>query len=101
MTTGKVPDEHTVRTSGNPACVCGSNCSGANWKNETSIHRDGPSFYSRQSIDHPETLSGLWEASDGHGGTIGIHLLMMTVVPLHTDPPIWSPQSSVSLDVSV
>jgi hypothetical protein len=59
------------------------------------------SFYSRQSIDHPETPSGLWEASDGHGGAIGIHLLMMTVVPLHTDPPIWSPQSSVSLDVSV
>lgn len=32
-------------------------------------------------IPSPDSLSGLWEASDGHGGFIGIHLQLITAIP--------------------
>ncbi len=38
-----------------------------------------------QAVTHPEALSGLWEAPDGNGGVIGIHLqLTTTLLPLAT-----------------
>jgi hypothetical protein len=32
-------------------------------------------------VDHPESLSGLWETSNGKGGAVGIHLLLTTNAP--------------------
>ena len=40
------------------------------------------SFYRGTPVPHPEDLSGLWEAPDGHGGAIGIHLLLDTTAPV-------------------
>jgi hypothetical protein len=34
-----------------------------------------------QPVPHPESLSGLWEAPDGHGGAVGLHLQLTTTVP--------------------
>jgi hypothetical protein len=34
-----------------------------------------------QIVPHPESLSGLWEAPDEHGGAVGIHLQLMTTAP--------------------
>jgi hypothetical protein len=59
------------------------------------------SFYVGRLVDHPESLSGVWEASDGQGGAVGIHLHLMTAVTLHVNLPIWTPQSWVRLEVSV
>jgi hypothetical protein len=38
------------------------------------------SFYVGKPIAHPEELSGLWEVPDGHGGAVGIHLILSTTV---------------------
>jgi hypothetical protein len=59
------------------------------------------SFYAGRPVDHPESLSGVWEASHGQGGAVGIHLHLMTTVPLHGNSPIWTPQSWAHLEVSV
>jgi hypothetical protein len=59
------------------------------------------SLYRGRPVDHPEALSGVWETPDGHGGAVGIHLRLMTTVPLHVNPPIWTPQSWAHLQVSV
>jgi hypothetical protein len=37
--------------------------------------------YLGNPVAHPEALSGLWETSNGHGGAVGIHLLLTTTVP--------------------
>ena len=34
-----------------------------------------------QTVQHPESLSGLWEAPDGQGGAVGLHLQLTTTVP--------------------
>lgn len=44
--------------------------------------RQDRSFYLGIPVTHPEDLSGLWEAPDGHGGAIGIHLLLDTTAPV-------------------
>ena len=49
------------------------------------------SFYSGHLVDDPEALSGVWEASDGQGGAVGIHLNLLTVVSDDADPPAWAP----------
>ena len=48
------------------------------------------SFYLGKPVTHPEELSGIWEAPDGHGGAIGIHLI------LHTTASAW-----LSLEVGI
>lgn len=52
------------------------------------------SFYLGKLVEHPEALSGIWETSDGHGGAVGIHLVLDTTVPgtatsLHGVPQAW------------
>jgi hypothetical protein len=42
--------------------------------------------YLGRPIMHPEELSGLWEAHDGHGGAVGIHLLLTTPSPVAQIP---------------
>lgn len=37
--------------------------------------------YEGQVVSSPESLSGLWEASDGHGGLVGLHLKLITRIP--------------------
>jgi hypothetical protein len=59
------------------------------------------SFYLGQPVEHPEALSGVWEAPDGHRGTVGIHLQLGTMVNGNADPPVWTPQSWQYLEVSV
>lgn len=39
------------------------------------------SFYLGNSVFHPEELSGLWEAPDGHGRIIGLQLTLNTAAP--------------------
>ena len=74
---------------------------GVTVQGQSGTHQAHRSFYSGRPVDHPEALSGVWETSDGHGGAVGIHLRLMTTVPLHVDPPIWTPQSWAHLQVSV
>ena len=38
--------------------------------------------YIGRAMSHPEDLSGLWEAANGHGGAVGIHLMLSTTVPV-------------------
>jgi hypothetical protein len=44
-------------------------------------HQDR-SFYLGTPVTHPEDLSGAWEAPDGHGGAVGIHLILDTTLPV-------------------
>jgi hypothetical protein len=48
--------------------------------------------YLGNPVTHPEALSGLWEASNRHGGAVGIHLLLTTTVPVDqcTCSRLWS-----------
>ena len=41
------------------------------------------SFYFGQSVEHPEALSGIWEALDGQGGAVGIHMNLLTTLSDH------------------
>ena len=59
------------------------------------------SFYLGQQVTHPESLSGIWETSNGHGGAIGIHLELDTTIPSDGDKQIWAPQSWQDLQVGV
>jgi hypothetical protein len=51
------------------------------------------SFYFGHPVDRPEALSGVWEAPDGQGGAVGIHLNLMTTVSDDVDPHGWTPLS--------
>jgi hypothetical protein len=53
------------------------------------------------SFDRPEALSGVWEAPDGQGGAVGIHLNPTTIVSDDVDPPAWTPQSWQNLNFGV
>ncbi len=59
------------------------------------------SIYLGTPVIHPEAFSGIWEAPDGHGGAVGIHLILMTMVPGDASPPVWIPQYWQHLDISV
>jgi hypothetical protein len=59
------------------------------------------SFYFGHLVDRPEALSGVWEAPDGQGGVVGIHLNLMTIVSDDVDPPAWTPQSWQNLNFGV
>ena len=49
----------------------------------------------------PESLSGIWETSSGHGSAIGIHLELDTTIPSDGDKQSWVPQSWQNLQVGV
>src|ERR1700722_1278485 len=57
------------------------------------------SFYLGQQVIHPESFSGIWETSDGHGGTVGIHLILATSLPPSASS--WTPQSWEMLQLGV
>jgi hypothetical protein len=59
------------------------------------------SFYFGNLVDRPEDLSGVWEAPDGQGGAVGIHLNLLTTVSDDVDPPAWTPQSWQHLNFGV
>ena len=59
------------------------------------------SFYLNRPVVHPEALSGIWEAPDGHGGAVGIQLQLATTLPGDASPPLWTPQSWLDLEVGV
>jgi hypothetical protein len=58
--------------------------------------------YLGRPIINPETLSGFWETPNGHGGAVGIHLLLMTTVPTDGwEKPSDAPQSWQLLELGV
>ena len=59
------------------------------------------SFYEGRPVVHPEALSGIWEAPDGRGGAVGIHLELTTTLSGDADPPRWTPQAWENLGVAV
>lgn len=59
------------------------------------------SFYFGRLVEHPEALSGLWETSDGHGGVIGIHLILDTTIPGDATSFRGVSQSWIDLQVGV
>jgi hypothetical protein len=62
---------------------------------------DDKSFYLDQPVLHPEEISGVWEAPDGHGGAIGINLLLHTTVPGDAATLAGVSQSWQSLEVGL
>ena len=65
------------------------------------IQPDDRSPYLSSPVAHPEALSGLWETSNGHGGAVGIHLLLTTTVPGDVKTLHGTTQSWQSLEVGV
>jgi hypothetical protein len=66
-----------------------------------SIAAEDRSFYLGRQVMHPESLSGIWETSNGHGGAIGIHLELDTTMPSDGDKQSWAPQLWQNLQVGV
>jgi hypothetical protein len=54
-----------------------------------------------QPVPNPESLSGIWEAPDGRGGAVGLHLQLTTVVPADVTRLSGVTQSWFSLQVGV
>lgn len=59
------------------------------------------SFYVGRPVNHPEELSGIWEAPDGHGGAIGLHLLLSTTAPTDITTLVGTRQSWLDLQVGI
>lgn len=59
------------------------------------------SFYVGGLVTHPEELSGIWEAPDGHGGAIGLHLILSTTVPAEATTLVGAKQSWLDLQVGI
>jgi hypothetical protein len=59
------------------------------------------SSYFGHLVDRPEALSSVWEAPDGQGGAVGIHLNLMTIVSDDVDPAARTPQSWQNLNFGV
>ncbi len=58
--------------------------------------------YLGRPVTHPEGLSGFWEASNGHGGAVGINLFLFTLVPTEGWEELSdAPQSWQSLELEV
>jgi hypothetical protein len=70
---------------------------------DTSAAQQQPdrSFYLGTTVTHPEDLSGVWEALDGHGGTVGIHLILDTTTPVDTTTLIGAKQTWLGLQVGL
>jgi len=62
---------------------------------------DDQSPYLDQVVSSPELLSGLWEAPDGRGGLIGLHLQLITNVPGTTTSLAGAQQTWEHLEVGV
>ncbi len=68
---------------------------------QTQVAPEDRSFYLNRPVIHPEALSGIWEAPDGRGGAVGLHLQLATTLPGEASPPLWTPQSWLDLEVGV
>lgn len=62
---------------------------------------DDQSPYHDLLVTSPESLSGLWETPDGHGGRVGLHLQLITNVPGTTTSLTNVQQSWEHLEVGV
>jgi len=65
------------------------------------ISPEDRSPYLGHLVNHPESLSGLWETSNGKGGAVGIHLLLTTSVPGDATTLNGIQQSWRSLEVGI
>lgn len=63
--------------------------------------QDDRSPYLGRPVTDPEALSGIWEAPDGHGGAVGIHLQLITTIPGDAKTLNGTPQSWQSLELGV
>jgi hypothetical protein len=52
-------------------------------------------------VSHPEDLSGIWEAPDGHGGAVGLHLTFDTTTPVDAQSLAGVPQKWLGLAVGI
>lgn len=59
------------------------------------------SFNLGAPVPHPEDLSGIWEAPDGHGGAVGLHLTLDTTTPVETRSLSGVPQKWLGLAVGL
>jgi hypothetical protein len=59
------------------------------------------SFYLGTPVPHPEDLSGIWEAPDGHGGAVGIHLILDTTAPVDATTLVGVRQAWLGLQVGL
>lgn len=75
-------------------------CSGQLACTQSSIAGD-QSPYLGQVITSPESLSGLWQAPDGHGGLVGLHLQLITDIPGTTTSVASTQQTWEHLEVGV
>jgi hypothetical protein len=69
--------------------------------NASAQNHEDRSFYLGTPVTHPEDLSGIWEAPDGHGGAIGIHLVLDTTVPVEATTLAGAKQSWLGLQVGL
>jgi hypothetical protein len=92
------------------ACIllaCEANSQSASDSSSPQRHSPSPresqdrSFYLGTPVPHPEDLSGLWEAPDGHGGSIGIHLLLHTTLPVEAATLSGAEQKWLGLQVGL
>lgn len=59
------------------------------------------SFYLGQPVVQPEELSGIWEAPDGRGGAIGIHLTLDTAAPANAVTLVGTKQTWLDLQLGM
>ena len=52
-------------------------------------------------VTHPEDLSGVWETPDGHGGAVGIHLMLDTTAPADATTLVGTPQKWLGLTIGI
>jgi hypothetical protein len=59
------------------------------------------SFYVGKPIAHPEELSGIWEVPDGHGGAVGIQLILSTTASADAVTLVGVEQAWLNLEVGI
>jgi hypothetical protein len=63
--------------------------------------REDHSFYQGTPVEHPEQLSGVWEAPDGRGGAVGLQFILHTAIPAQTTVLADAQQTWTSLEVGI
>ena len=59
------------------------------------------SFYLGTPVTHPEWLSGIWEAPDGRGGIVGLHLTLDAAAPTDVTTLVGTRQCWLSLQAAI
>jgi hypothetical protein len=75
--------------------------SSAQQHNSSAQEHQDRSFYLGTPVTHPEDLSGVWEAPDGRGGAIGIHLLLDATVSVDATTLTGARQTWLGLQVGL